>query len=132
VQAVGGSRAQGHAVGYVVNTSSGPQMTPGPTVHMPGNIPQYSAPPLIHPQSRGPQPVGYTQAHATYATARHERMQQAYSTHNGEVVVVEVRMVLMPPGRVTVQLIHVQCLFVHRCLNVTLIVCIKPRILLKQ
>jgi len=109
VQAVGGSQVtkQGHAVGYIANTSSGPLITPGPSVHLPGNIPQYAVPPLIHPQNRGPQPVGYTQAHATYPAIRHERIQQAYATHNGEVVVIEVRMVLMPPGRVNTQLIHV-------------------------
>jgi hypothetical protein len=45
---------------------------------------------------------------------RHERIQQAYSTQNGEVVVVEVRMVLMLPGRVQVQLIHVCLLFSER------------------
>ena len=59
------------------------------------------------PKSRGPQPVGYMQAHATYPTERHEQIQQAYSTYNGKVVVVEVRMVLMPPGPVQVQLIHI-------------------------
>ena len=98
---------QGYPAGYIMNTSSGPQSTPGPNVHLPGNVQQYTIPPPMRPKSRGPQPVGYTQAHATYPTERHERIQQAYSTYNGEVVVVEVRMVLMPPGRVQVQLIHV-------------------------
>lgn len=102
MQAVGGNSQATNTIGYVVNTSSG-----GPSVHLPGNIPQYATPPLIKPQSRGPQPVRYTQAHAAYPAVWHERIQQAYSTHNGEVVVVEVRMVLMPPGRVQVQLIHV-------------------------
>ena len=61
-------------------------------------------------QRSQPRVVGYTQAHAAYSAERHERMQQAYSTHNGEVIVIEVRMVLMPPGRVQMQLIHVRSL----------------------
>ena len=80
--------------GYVMNTSSGPLSTPGPSFHLPGNNRQYASippGPSMHPQNRTqPQAVGYTQAHATYPTERHERMQQAYSTHNGEVVVIEV------------------------------------------
>lgn len=106
---IGGSNQvteQSHPIGYVTNTSSGPRHTPGPSVHLPGNIQQYTTPPT-HQKSRGPQPVGYSQAHAAYPAIRHERIQQAYSTHNGEVVVVEVRMVIMLPGRVQVQLIHV-------------------------
>jgi hypothetical protein len=106
VQAVGGSSGQvtikSQAAGYILKT-------PGPSVHLPGNVPQHTAPPPIHPSSRGSQ-VGYTQAHATYPAARLERIQQAYSTNNGEVVVVEVRMVIMRPGRVQVQLIHVRFL----------------------
>ena len=90
-----------------MNTSSEPLYRPGPSIHLPGNILRYSGPPPMHPQDRGPQHTGYTQAHATYPAVRHERIQQAYSTHNGEVVVVEVQMVLMPPGHVQVQLIHV-------------------------
>jgi hypothetical protein len=98
---------QGHPAGYMMNTSSGPLSTPGPSVHLPGNARQHTIPPSMHPQNRG-QTVGYTQAHATYPTERHERIQQAYSTHNGKVVVIEVRMVVMPPGRVQMQLIHVR------------------------
>jgi hypothetical protein len=88
----------------MVNAPTGPSTMSGPVVHLPGKIPKHSTPSLIH---SGPQPVGYTQAHATYSTMRHERVLQAYSTHNGEVVVVEVRMVAMPPGRVQPNLIHV-------------------------
>ena len=109
VQAVGGSNQiakQSHAplAGYVVNASSGPSNTSGPSIHLPGKIPKYTTSPLVH---SGPQPVGYMQAHAAYPIVRHKRIQQAYSTYNGEVVVVEVRMVAMPPGRVQPQLIHV-------------------------
>ena len=81
---------QGYPVGYIMNTSSGPRCTPGPNVHLPGNVQQYTIPPPMHPKSRGPQPVGYTRAHATYPTEQHEQIQQAYSTYNGKVVVVEV------------------------------------------
>ncbi|KIL64085.1 hypothetical protein M378DRAFT_11669 [Amanita muscaria Koide BX008] len=112
VQAVGGSDRvieQGAAVGYVMNTSSGPLRTPGPSIHLPGKIPQYIVPPPTHLQGspgRGPQSVGYTHAHATYPVVRHERIQQAYSTYNAEVVVVEVRMVLKLPGCVQEKVIH--------------------------
>ncbi|KAM6489625.1 hypothetical protein JOM56_014947 [Amanita muscaria] len=112
VQAVGGSDrviGQGAAVGYVMNTSSGPLRTPGPSIHLPGKIPQYIVPPPTHLQGslgRGPQSVGYTHAHATYPVVRHERIQQAYSTYNAEVVVVEVRMVLKLPGCVQEKVIH--------------------------
>jgi hypothetical protein len=89
-----------------MNTSSGPLRTPGPSVHLPGNIPICTVPlPL---QQSIPKPVGYTRAHAAYAMDRNDRMQHAYSTHNAEVVVVEVRMALMRPGRVHPQLIHVR------------------------
>jgi hypothetical protein len=132
VQAIGGSSnqviEQGHPVpmGYVINTSSGPLSTPGPSIHLPGNNQQYPGPPSTHPQNRNqPQAVGYTHAHATYAAERHERMQQAYSTHNAEVVVIEVRMVLMLPGRVQIQLIHVCDCFLPvmaACIYVNLII----------
>ena len=101
-------------MGYVINTSSGPLSTQqaGPSVHLPGNNRHYTIQvppsPSIHPhQSRA---VGYTQAHAAYPAERHEQIQQAYSTHNGEVVVIEVRMVVMLPGRVQMQLVHVRFL----------------------
>jgi hypothetical protein len=110
VQAVGGGTSgQGQAAGYVVNAPSA-----GPSIHLPGRIPRYSIPPLINPQNRGPQPVGYTQAHAVYPAVRLDHIQQAYSTHNAEVVVVEVRMVFMSPGRVQPQIIHVRS-NLHKC-----------------
>ena len=107
VRAVGESSQfskQSHAIGYMVNAPSGPSTMSGPSIHLPGNIPKHTTSPLIQ---SGPRAVGYTQAHAAYSTVRHERVQQAYSTHNAEVVVVEVRMVAMPPGRVQPHLIHV-------------------------
>ncbi|KIL57481.1 hypothetical protein M378DRAFT_27965 [Amanita muscaria Koide BX008] len=116
VQAIGGTRSNqgpdaGHLTGatpgYVMNSSSGPLQTPGPSIHLPGRIPQYTGPPPMHSQpGRGPQSVGYTHVHATYPAVRHERIQQAYSTYNGEVVVVEVRMVLKPAGFVQEKIIH--------------------------
>ena len=108
---------QGHPtpVGYVINTSSGPLSTPGPSIHLPGNNQQFTTNSILSPSTHlgnrnQSQAVGYTQAHATYPVEQHERIQQAYSTHNGEVVVIEVRMVLMLPGRVQMQLIHVRSL----------------------
>ncbi|KAM6488841.1 hypothetical protein JOM56_015699 [Amanita muscaria] len=115
-RAIGGTRSNkgpdaGHLTGatpgYVMNSSSGPLQMPGPSIHLPGRIPQYTGPPPMHSQpGRGPQSVGYTHVHATYPAVRHERIQQAYSTYNGEVVVVEVRMVLKPAGFVQEKIIH--------------------------
>ena len=79
-----------------MNASSGPSNTPGPSIHLPGKIPKYATSPLVH---LGPQAVGCMQAHAAY------RIQQTYSTYNGEVVVVEVRMVA----------IHIQPQLIHVC-----------------
>lgn len=92
-----------------MTTTSGPLQTPGPSVHLPGNVPlaRGTVAPSMNLQTGGPHVVGYTPAHASYSIARQERMQQVYSTHSGEVVVVEVRMVHMPPGCVQVSLIHV-------------------------
>ena len=90
-----------------MTTTSGPFQTPGPSVHLPGNVPRYMVAPSTRLQSGGPQAVGYTPSHASYSAAQQEQMQQAYSTHNAEIVVIEVRMVQMPPGHIQVSLIHI-------------------------
>ena len=95
IWAVGGSNQvatamQGHTTpGYIMDSLSGPLHTSGPVIHMPGNILHHTNP-LSCPQGGGPQPVGYTPVHATYPVVWHEQIQQAYSHHNAEVVVVEV------------------------------------------
>jgi hypothetical protein len=95
--------------GYVINPSIGPMHMPGPTVHVPGYHTQ-SVLPAIHPQGRMAQAVGYTADHAAYPIIRQDHIQQAYSTYNAEVVVVEVRLTVKLPGRVKEMLIHV-CAF---------------------
>jgi hypothetical protein len=113
VQAVRGSNQvlqPDSIAGYMLDTSSGPLQTPGPAAHLPGNIPWHTVPPLMHLKGRGPQAVGYTPAHATYPVIQHERIQQAYSTYNPKVVVVEVQIILKLPGQVAEKLIHVYIL----------------------
>ena len=120
VQAVGENSQvakKSHAVGYMMNVPAGPSKMSGPSVHLPGNIPKYTTSPILH---SGPRAVGYTQAHASYSAVRHEWIQQAYSTYNGEVVVVEVRMVAMPPGRVQPHLIHVCSANLNLIMNINL------------
>lgn len=92
--------------GHVVNLSIGPMHRPGPTIHLPG-YPTQLAFPAVHPQP-GPQGrMGYTAEHAAYPIIRQDRIQEAYSTYNAEVVVVEVRLTVKPPGKVKEMLIYV-------------------------
>jgi hypothetical protein len=90
--------------GYVVNPSIGPMHRPGPTVHVPGHPTQ----PTLHLQGRMAQAAGYTAEHAAYPIIRQNRIQEAYSTYNAEVVVVEVRLTVKLPGKVKEMLIHVR------------------------
>lgn len=90
--------------GYVINPSIGPMHRPGPTVHIPGYPTQ---PALLAVRPQGAQAVGYTAEHAAYPIIRQDCIQQAYSTYNAEVVVVEVRLTVKLPGRVKEMLIHV-------------------------
>lgn len=109
VQAIGSATPASIAgpSGYVVNPSIGPMHRPGPNVHLPG-YPTQPAPLAIHQaEGRMAQAVGYTAAHAAYPIIRQDRIQQAYSTYNAEVVVVEVCLTVKPPGRVKEMLIHV-------------------------
>ncbi len=69
---------------------------PGPTVHLPGYPTRPPPLPAIHPQGRMAQAVGYTAAHAAYPVIRQDRIREAYSTYNAEVVVVEVRLSQTP------------------------------------
>jgi hypothetical protein len=89
--------------GYVVNSSM------GPAVHLPGYRIQQDPPLTMHlQQGRTVRPVGYTAAHAMYPVVRNERIQEAYSTYNAEVVIVDVRLVVKLPGRVKESLVHVR------------------------
>ena len=88
--------------------SVGPMHKPGPAIHPPG-YPQQQNALTMHLQGRAARPVGYTAFHAV----RHERIREAYSTYNAEVVVVDVRLVVKLPGRVRESLIHV-CVFAQQ------------------
>ena len=112
-QVIGQSPAdpRGQLAGYIVDTSTGPTNAQvGASVHLPGNVPCYSAPLVAHPTA-GAQP-GYVADHAIYRGVRNEHMQEAYSTNLGEEVIVEVRLVIKLPGKVKAKLVHVR---VHEC-----------------
>jgi hypothetical protein len=104
VQAIGVGGIAAPA-GYTTNA---PMNNAGPVLHLPGHAPQYNTLPAMHQQGKTSiQSMGYTAEHAAYPIIRHERIKEAYSTHNGEVVIVEVRLVIKLPGRVKAELVHV-------------------------
>ena len=92
------------AAGYVINPSIGPAHKPGPAIHLPGYASKYTLP-VAHQQSKS---MGYTAAHATYPIVRNECIREAYATYNGEVVVVEARLIVKLPGKVRADLVHVR------------------------
>jgi hypothetical protein len=87
-----------------MKTSTGP----GPAIHLPGFPQQQDVPLTMHLQRRTAQPVGYTAEHAMYPGVRAERIREAYSTFNAEVVIIDVRLVVKLPGKVKESLIHVR------------------------
>ena len=99
--------------GHLINPSIGPMHRPGPTVHLPGRPTQHALL-AMHPQGRMAQAAGYTAEHAAYPAIRQDRVREAYSTYNAEVVVVEVRLTVKLPGRVKEMLIHVRAVQVSQ------------------
>ena len=113
VQAIGVNGAMpgvstGHdlAIGHITNTSSGPIHMPGPAVHLPGHVPDSGGFPTLLQQ--GKRSMSYRAEHAAYPSIRNDRIQEAYATHNGEVVVVEARLVVRQPGKLRPDLVHVR------------------------
>lgn len=132
VQAVGHAMPPDHAgargpstTGYVMNASTGSMRNPGPSIHLPGYPVQQDAPPNMQ---RAARPMGYTAEHAMYPRIRNERTQEAYSTYNAEVVIIDVRLVVKLPGKVKESLIHVGVFFQWLTLSKYLI---NSRIVLK-
>ena len=108
VQAVGvkPGNSGGHlATGHIMSTSSGPIHMPGPAVHLPGHAPDTGGFQTFYQQ--GKQPMGYRAEHAAYPNIRNDHIQEAYATHNGEVVVVEACLVVRRPGKLRPDLVHV-------------------------
>ncbi|KAM6490645.1 hypothetical protein JOM56_013988 [Amanita muscaria] len=97
----------GHlAIGHITNTSSGPIHMPGPAVHLPGHVPESGGFPTLLQQ--GKRSMSYRAEHAAYPSIRNDRIQEAYATHNGEIVVVEARLVIRQPGKLRPDLVHHQ------------------------
>ena len=107
VQAIGIFPLDSRQPGYIANASLESLKAPGPSVHLPGHHLQLNLSPLLHPQRKNLRLAGYTPEHAHYPIVRQKHIQEAYSTNNGEVVVVEVRVVIKLPGRITTNLVHV-------------------------
>ena len=123
--------------GYVINPTIGPMHRPGPTVHIPGYpTTQPALPDVRRPQPVGrmTQAVGYTAEHAAYPMIRQNRIQEAYSTYNAEVVVVEVRLTVKLPGKVKEILIYVCTvqLLKNYCYELSVIVSIIQRTVSRQ
>ena len=53
---------------------------------------------------------GYTTNHDSYHVTRQKLASKAYATHSGHVIVVEVRVVHMPIGKLKSMLIGVSCI----------------------
>ena len=91
--------------GYVLETLPGPR-TLGASVHLPG-LPSSSGTLVQGPLNGGVQAPGYTKVHATYASIREKLAKQAYSTHGGEVVTVEVRVIIKPAGHIKMEMVSI-------------------------
>ena len=52
--------------------------------------------------------MGYRAEHAAYPNIRNDCIQEAYATHNGEVVVVEACLVVRQLGKLRPDLVHVR------------------------
>ncbi|KAF8056047.1 hypothetical protein FPV67DRAFT_1678847 [Lyophyllum atratum] len=115
VQAVGPTAyVPSFQAGYVIGTSNGPMRMAapaGPSVQLPGFVPQFSMGQISASSHSGPQGgSGYTGNHAVYHATRQSLAQKAYatqslaqkafSTNGGNVVTVEVRAVRKPIGGV--------------------------------
>lgn len=100
----------GHMV-HTVQSTNGPVrmpvMTSSPAVQLPGQRPQASvlAP---TPMASG---SGYTKNHHSYQLTRQSLANTAYALHGGNVIIVEVRVMYMPIGRIKALLIGVSCMF---------------------
>lgn len=98
---------------HTVQSTNGPvrimgrTMTSTPTVQLPGQQPQASV--------LAPMPTasgsGYTKNHLSYQLTRRSLANTAYALHGGNVIIVEVRVMYMPVGRIKALLIGVSCMF---------------------
>jgi len=112
-----------HQAGYVINPPSGLFEQPGVSIHLPGLASSLVPALPVQYQGRILQPVGYTREHAAYASTCQQLAQHAYTTHAAEVVVVEVRVVVKPAGRIKEEMVYV-CVSTFLCqLRILLIIC---------
>ena len=83
--------------------------TSGPIVKVPGPAAARSQAPPLHLKHLGTSSLtgGYTLNHLSYQTTRSKLAKSAYAGNSGHVIVVEVRLVHMPVGKVKPFLIKV-------------------------
>ena len=83
--------------------------TSGPVVKIPGPAAAGSQAPPLHSKHSGTSSLtgGYTVNHLSYQTTRSKLAKTAYAGNSGHVIVVEVRLVHMPVGKVKPFLIMV-------------------------
>lgn len=83
---------------------------PRPQIHVPGGIPHFgTGHQLMFQAAAGPS--GYTKHHSAYHETKQKLAKQAYATHAGHVVSVQVRAVRMPIGGVKAVVIGVCFVF---------------------
>jgi hypothetical protein len=81
----------------------------GPVVKIPGSAATESQAPPLHSKHSGTASLagGYTVNHLSYQTTRSKLAKNAYAGNSGHVIVVEVRLVCMPVGKLKPFLIMV-------------------------
>ena len=105
----------GHIVRTVQSTNGPVRMTSTPAVQLPGQRPPSQASVLASmPMASG---SGYTKNHLSYQLTRQTLANTAYALHGGNVIIVEVRVMYMPIGRIKAILIGVSCMFNNLILN---------------
>ena len=85
----------------------------GAMIQLPGHSTSTpTAVPALYSMHKGMMPLkngsGYTVNHLSYAATREKLASQAYAQHAAHVIVVEVRLVHMPVGKIKHQLIGVR------------------------
>ena len=91
--------------------------TSGPVIKIPGTAAGGSQTPPLHSKHLGTSSLtgGYTVNHLSYQATRSKLVKTAYAGNSGHVIVVEVRLVHMPVGKVKPFLIRVHYGILPHC-----------------
>jgi hypothetical protein len=87
--------------GHTVQSTNGPvrMITSAPVVQLPGQRPQATV--LAPMPTASGSASGYTRNHLSYQMTRQSLANTAYALHGGNIIIVEVRAMHMPIGRIT-------------------------------